>query len=68
MQYKDTPEVKGREKMGVEAFAQALLIIPKALSQNAGFDPQETVVKMLVSRNRTKRSDLVRRRRTKQET
>ncbi|KAI9492208.1 T-complex protein 1 zeta subunit [Zychaea mexicana] len=36
--------VKGRAKMGVQAFADALLIIPKVLAQNAGFDAQDVIV------------------------
>ncbi|CAI2161982.1 5055_t:CDS:2 [Funneliformis geosporum] len=36
--------VKGRAKMGVQAFADAMLIIPKVLSQNGGFDAQDTIV------------------------
>jgi T-complex protein 1 subunit zeta len=36
--------VKGRARLGVQAFADALLIIPKVLAQNAGFDPQDTIV------------------------
>jgi len=35
---------KGRVKMGVQAFADALLIIPKVLAQNGGFDVQDVVV------------------------
>ncbi|KAJ3512716.1 hypothetical protein NLJ89_g3357 [Agrocybe chaxingu] len=35
---------KGRVKMGVQAFADALLIIPKTLAQNGGFDVQDVVV------------------------
>ncbi|OCB86842.1 chaperonin-containing T-complex zeta subunit Cct6 [Sanghuangporus baumii] len=35
--------VKGRAKMGVQAFADALLVIPKTLAQNGGFDVQDTV-------------------------
>ena len=31
-------EVKGKAKLGVEAFAKALLVIPKTLAQNSGFD------------------------------
>jgi T-complex protein 1 subunit zeta len=38
--------VKGRARLGVQAFADALLIIPKVLAQNAGFDPQDTIVKL----------------------
>ncbi|KAG1289949.1 hypothetical protein G6F66_009064 [Rhizopus arrhizus] len=37
-------EVKGRAKMGVQAFADAMLIIPKVLAQNAGFDVQDVIV------------------------
>ena len=44
MKYKDT--VKGRARLGVQAFADALLIIPKVLAQNSGLDPQETIVKL----------------------
>ncbi|KAH9924861.1 chaperonin-containing T-complex zeta subunit Cct6 [Fomitopsis serialis] len=35
---------KGRAKMGVQAFAEALLIIPKTLAANGGFDVQDVVV------------------------
>nr|XP_031543123.1 T-complex protein 1 subunit zeta [Vicugna pacos] len=40
------PSVKGRAQLGVQAFADALLIIPKVLAQNSGFDLQETLVKV----------------------
>ncbi|KAJ3194634.1 T-complex protein 1 subunit zeta [Irineochytrium annulatum] len=42
MKFKDT--VKGRPKMGVQAFADALLIVPKVLAQNGGFDAQDVIV------------------------
>ena len=45
--FKDS--VKGRAKMGVQAFADAMLIIPKVLSQNGGFDAQDTIVALQVS-------------------
>ena len=35
---------KGRAKLGVQAFAEALLIIPKALAANGGYDVQDTIV------------------------
>jgi T-complex protein 1 subunit zeta len=38
--------VKGRARLGVQAFAEGLLIIPKAIAQNAGHDQQETIVKL----------------------
>ena len=34
--------VEGRAKLGVEAFAEALLGIPKILAENSGFDAQVT--------------------------
>uniref|UniRef100_A0A7M4EM97 Chaperonin containing TCP1 subunit 6B n=1 Tax=Crocodylus porosus TaxID=8502 RepID=A0A7M4EM97_CROPO len=40
------PTIKGRAQLGVQAFADALLIIPKVLAQNSGYDPQETLVKV----------------------
>lgn len=39
---------KGRVKMGIQAFADALLIIPKTLAQNGGFDVQDVVVALQV--------------------
>ncbi|ORY33410.1 putative t-complex protein 1 zeta subunit (tcp-1-zeta) [Naematelia encephala] len=35
---------KGRTKLGVLAFAEALLIIPKTLAANGGFDVQDAIV------------------------
>ncbi len=32
--------VQGRAKLGVEAFAEALLGVPKILAENCGYDPQ----------------------------
>ncbi|KAK6295913.1 T-complex protein 1 subunit zeta-like [Coregonus clupeaformis] len=43
---KHKPSVKGRAQLGVQAFADALLIIPKVLAQNSGYDPMETLVKL----------------------
>lgn len=39
---------KGRAKMGVQAFADALLVIPKTLAANGGFDVQDVVVALQV--------------------
>lgn len=39
-----TKEVEGKQYYGVNAFADALLIIPKAISENSGVDPQESVI------------------------
>ncbi|GAA6077431.1 T-complex protein 1 subunit zeta, partial [Tachysurus ichikawai] len=43
---KHKSKVKGRAQLGVQAFADALLIIPKVLAQNSGYDAQETLVKL----------------------
>ncbi|EJD42694.1 T-complex protein 1 zeta subunit [Auricularia subglabra TFB-10046 SS5] len=37
---------KGRTKLGVQAFADAVLVIPKTLAANAGLDVQDTVLKL----------------------
>eukprot|EP01100_Stratorugosa_tubuloviscum_P005012 TRINITY_DN2281_c0_g1_i1.p1 TRINITY_DN2281_c0_g1~~TRINITY_DN2281_c0_g1_i1.p1 ORF type:complete len:531 (-),score=293.70 TRINITY_DN2281_c0_g1_i1:1453-3045(-) len=42
--YKD--QVQGRAKLGVQAFADALLIIPKTLANNSGFDPQDSIISL----------------------
>lgn len=41
-QFKES--VKGRPRMGVQAFADAALIIPKVLAQNSGLDAQDCIV------------------------
>ncbi|MCP9258187.1 T-complex protein 1 subunit zeta [Dirofilaria immitis] len=43
-------KVKGRAKLGVQAYADALLVVPKTLATNAGFDAQETIVKLIEER------------------
>ena len=35
---------KGRTKLGVMAFAEAMLVIPKTLAANGGFDVQDAIV------------------------
>jgi len=42
IKYKE--ELSGRVKMGVQVFADALLIIPKTLASNSGFDPLDSLV------------------------
>jgi T-complex protein 1 subunit zeta len=39
---------KGRVKMGVQAFADAMLVIPKTLAANGGFDVQDAIVALQV--------------------
>lgn len=38
--------VSGKAKLGVEAFARSLLVIPKTLAENSGFDVQDSIIKM----------------------
>jgi len=38
--------VKGKQKLGIQAFIDALLIIPKTLADNSGFDVQDTLLKL----------------------
>lgn len=46
MKFKDT--VLERSQLGIQAFADALLVIPKTLATNSGFDIQDTLVTLLV--------------------
>lgn len=50
------PSVHGKARLGVQAFADALLIIPKALAQNSGFDAQESMVKLQEASAATKQA------------
>lgn len=43
--FKDT--VNGRAKLGIQAFADAMLIVPKTLATNAGLDSQDMTVMLL---------------------
>ena len=43
----------------LQAFADALLVIPKILAQNSGYDPQETIVKLQVIESITNKSNIV---------
>ncbi|MDG6229684.1 MAG: thermosome subunit beta [Candidatus Thermoplasmatota archaeon] len=40
------PNVGGREQMAIEAFADAMEIIPKTLAQNAGFDAIDIILEL----------------------
>ena len=44
MKYK--AEVAGRAKLGIQAYAEALLCIPKTLAENAGYDAQDSMLKL----------------------
>jgi T-complex protein 1 subunit zeta len=45
--------VTGRAKLGVEAFANAMLVIPKTLAENSGLDVQESIIKIEEEQDRT---------------
>lgn len=47
--------VSGRAKLGVEAFANAMLIVPKVLAENSGLDVQGSLIKV---EEEQERSDL----------
>lgn len=39
--------VEGKTKLGIEIFAESLLVIPRTLAENSGFDVQECLLKVL---------------------
>lgn len=41
------PLVQGRAKLGVQAFADALLVVPKTLAENSGLDVQATLLDLV---------------------
>jgi T-complex protein 1 subunit zeta len=38
--------VSGKAKLGVEAFANAMLVVPKTLAENSGLDVQDALIKV----------------------
>lgn len=48
--------IKGKERLGVEAFSDAILVVPKTLSENAGFDSQEHILNVLSEHESSKQS------------
>jgi T-complex protein 1 subunit zeta len=45
--------VSGKAKLGVQAFADALLVIPRTLAENSGLDQQDTLLKVVEAHERT---------------
>ena len=43
--------IPGREQLAVEAFADALEIIPRVLAENAGLDPINTLLEVVASQS-----------------
>ena len=44
---KGLEKFKGKARLGMQAYAEGMLVIPKVLSQNAGYDSQDTIVTLL---------------------
>ncbi len=49
------PSVGGREQMAIEAFANAIEVIPKTLSENAGLDPIDMMLEIRNAHNKGKK-------------
>jgi len=45
----DSKEVNSRHKIGIDVVSEALLIIPKTLAENSGFDKTESISKLVES-------------------
>merc|ERR1712183_338424 len=44
---KGLEKIKGKARLGMQAYGEGLLVIPKVLSQNAGYDPQDVIVTLV---------------------
>jgi thermosome len=51
------PSVGGREQMAIEAFANAIEVIPKTLSENAGLDPIDIMLEIRNAHKKGKKYD-----------
>jgi T-complex protein 1 subunit zeta len=40
-------EVEGKTKLGIQAFADALLVVPRTLAENSGLDTEDVILKVL---------------------
>ena len=54
-EFAKTKDVEGKKFYGVNAFADALLVIPKAVCENAGIDPQESIINAIRAYNENKK-------------
>ena len=45
--------VSGKARLGVQAFADALLVIPRTLAENSGLDQQDTLLKVVEAHEKT---------------
>ena len=44
---KGLEKIKGKARLGMQAYGEGMLVIPKVLSQNAGYDPQDVIVTLI---------------------
>jgi T-complex protein 1 subunit zeta len=51
-EHKDT--ITTKEKLGFDAFAESLLIIPKTLALNSGFDVQDSIIQLVAAYRKDK--------------
>jgi len=51
-EHKDT--ITTKEKLGFEAFAESLLVIPKTLAANSGFDVQDSIIQLIAAYRKEK--------------
>jgi T-complex protein 1 subunit zeta len=49
--------VSGKSRLGVQCFAEALLVIPRILAENSGFDTQETLLKVVEAHEKGKTAE-----------
>ena len=54
-EFAKSKEVEGKKYYGVNAFADALLVIPKAVCENSGVDPQESIINAIRAHNENKK-------------
>ena len=44
---KGIEKIKGKSRLGMQAYGEGMLVIPKVLAQNAGYDPQDVMVTLV---------------------
>merc|ERR1711863_134002 len=50
---KGLEKIKGKARLGMQAYGEGMLVIPKVLSQNAGYDPQDVIVTLVQEASET---------------
>ena len=48
--------ITGKAKLGVEAFANAMLVVPKTLAENSGLDVQDAIIKVEEEQERSEQA------------